>query len=144
MVAIVLAIQNAGDKPAVSLKTVSSNSFFECYVYSESTLIGAGRALTDGLDGSYICDIAVHPDFQGMSLDKQIVENLIKQLRCGSVLQYLFKELLSSIHFGIREEFHWGVLLNNFASVHKDDAISDFFRKAHFVGDTQHGHTFFC
>lgn len=68
-----------GDKPAASLKTVYSNSLFKCFVYSESTLIGAGRALADGLDCSYICDIAVHPDFQGMSLGKQIVESLIEQ-----------------------------------------------------------------
>jgi GNAT superfamily N-acetyltransferase len=31
-------------------------------------LIGVGRAVADGIDCSYICDVAVHPDFQGKGI----------------------------------------------------------------------------
>ena len=66
-----------GDKPAEALETVFSNSRFRCFIYSNGILIGAGRALADGVDCSYICDVVVHPDFQGMKLGKAIVEKLV-------------------------------------------------------------------
>lgn len=48
-----------GDKKPTHLQKVFSNSLFKCFVYEDSKLIGAGRALADGADCSYICDIAV-------------------------------------------------------------------------------------
>jgi len=66
-----------GDKPADSLKTVFSNSRYKCFVYADTILIGVGRALADGLDCSYICDIAVHPEHQGIGLGKDIVKKLV-------------------------------------------------------------------
>jgi len=70
-----------GDKNANALKTVFSNSLFKCFVFNENKLIGAGRALADGLDCSYICDIAIHPDFQGVGLGKEII-NKLKEFSC--------------------------------------------------------------
>jgi len=66
-----------GEKSAKHLETVFSNSMFKCFVYSNSRLVGAGRALADGGDCSYICDIVVHPEFQGIKLGKAIVEKLV-------------------------------------------------------------------
>lgn len=66
-----------GEKSAKQLKTVFSNSMFKCFVFSGKQLVGAGRALADGGDCSYICDIAVHPEFQGIGLGKAIVKKLI-------------------------------------------------------------------
>ena len=60
------------------LKLVFSNSKFKCFVYHESVLVGAGRGLADGKDTSYLCDIAVHPEYQGLGLGKEIVQNLVK------------------------------------------------------------------
>ena len=40
-------------------------------------LIGVGRALADGTDCSYICDVAVHPEYQGLGLGKKIIEKLV-------------------------------------------------------------------
>ena len=60
------------------LKLVFSNSKFKCFVYHENLLVGAGRGLADGKDTSYLCDIAVHPDYQGLGLGKAIVQNLVK------------------------------------------------------------------
>ena len=67
-----------GNKPAQNLATVFSNSMFKCFVYSNNKLVGVGRALADGIDCSYLCDVAVHPDYQGLKLGKQIIEKLIK------------------------------------------------------------------
>ena len=65
-----------GNKKAADLKVVFTNSMFRCFVYDEGRLVGAGRALADGIDASYLCDIAVHPDYQGRGLGKEIVTRL--------------------------------------------------------------------
>ncbi len=67
-----------GIKPPDDLKLVFSNSKFKCFVYDGGLLIGAGRGLADGKDCSYLCDIAVHPDYQGLGLGKEIVQNLVR------------------------------------------------------------------
>lgn len=66
-----------GNKPPEYLATVFSNSKFKCFVYDQDTLIGTGRALADGADCSYLCDVAVHPKYQGMGVGKKIIEKLI-------------------------------------------------------------------
>jgi GNAT superfamily N-acetyltransferase len=67
-----------GNKKPSDLKTVFSNSMFKCFVYSDKTLIGVGRALADGIDCSYICDVAIHPDYQSKGIGKDIVNKLIE------------------------------------------------------------------
>tara|TARA_Y100000589_G_scaffold329379_2_gene375713 strand:+ start:825 stop:1283 length:459 start_codon:yes stop_codon:yes gene_type:complete len=66
-----------GNKPAENLKIVFTNSRFKQFIYHEEKLVGVGRALADGMDCSYICDVAVHPEYQGLKLGKQIIEKLI-------------------------------------------------------------------
>lgn len=67
-----------GTKSPDLLKLVFSNSKLKCFVYHENVLIGAGRGLADGKDCSYLCDIAVHPEYQGLGLGKEIVQKLVK------------------------------------------------------------------
>jgi ribosomal protein S18 acetylase RimI-like enzyme len=67
-----------GQKSPSDLQTSFSNSMFKCFVYDAGKLIAAGRALADGVDCSYICDVAVHPDYQGKGLGKQIVTKLVE------------------------------------------------------------------
>lgn len=67
-----------GTKLPADLKLVFSNSRFKCFVYHEALRVGAGRALADGKDCSYLCYIAVHPQYQGLGLSKQIVQNLVR------------------------------------------------------------------
>jgi ribosomal protein S18 acetylase RimI-like enzyme len=70
-----------GDKKAAHLQKVFGNSLFKCFVYDSGKLVAAGRALADGGDCSYICDIAVLPSHQGTGLGKQIVAHLLEQSR---------------------------------------------------------------
>ena len=67
-----------GEKSPDDLQIVFSNSKFKCFIFDNSKLIGVGRALADGLDCSYICDVAIHPDYQGIGLGRDIVQQLIK------------------------------------------------------------------
>ena len=67
-----------GNKNPAELKIAFSNSRFVCYVREGERLVGVGRALADGIDCSYICDVAVLPEYQGTGLGKQIVSELVK------------------------------------------------------------------
>ena len=42
------------------------------------TISGGGRALADGADCSYICDVAVLPEHQGSGLGKEVVNRLVE------------------------------------------------------------------
>ena len=66
-----------GEKSPSHLKVSFSNSMFKCFVYDSGKLIAAGRALADGVDCSYICDVAVHPEYQGQGLGRQVVLKLV-------------------------------------------------------------------
>lgn len=67
-----------GEKMPKDLKKVFSNSMFKCFVFDNNNLVGVGRALADGADCSYICDVAVHPDRQGSGIGKSIVSKLVE------------------------------------------------------------------
>lgn len=67
-----------GNKSPADIQTAFTNSMFKCFVYDAGKLIAVGRALADGFDASYICDIAVHPDYQGRGIGKQIVLQLVE------------------------------------------------------------------
>ena len=65
-----------GEKKVENLQTAFSNSMYKCFIYDHKKIIGVGRALADGIDCSYICDIAVHPKYQGYGLGKDIINKL--------------------------------------------------------------------
>jgi ribosomal protein S18 acetylase RimI-like enzyme len=67
-----------GDKNMDDLKTTFTNSMFKCFAYFDDKIVGAGRALADGVDTSYICDVVVHPDFQGQYIGKEIMRKLME------------------------------------------------------------------
>lgn len=67
-----------GDKNANDLKIVFGNSKYKCFVYDNQKLIGVGRSIADGIDVSYICDVAIHPDYQKQGLGKKIVNKLLE------------------------------------------------------------------
>jgi len=70
-----------GDKSPQGLKTAFTHSMFRFLAYEDGRLVGAGRALADGIDCSYICDIAVLPSHQGTGLGREIVARLVEASR---------------------------------------------------------------
>ena len=66
-----------GNKNAIDLKTVFTNSRFCCFALAGDRIAGAGRVLADGVDCAYLCDVAVLPQFQGTGLGKEIVHRLV-------------------------------------------------------------------
>ena len=66
-----------GTKSADWLRTAYSNSMFKCIAFDGKKVVAAGRAVADGVDCSYLCDIVVHPTYQGSGLGKQLIQELI-------------------------------------------------------------------
>ncbi len=70
-----------GNKSAEHLRTVFTNSRFTFFAYEQGRLVAAGRALSDGADCSYICDVAVMPSHQGLGLGREMVSRLVEASR---------------------------------------------------------------
>jgi ribosomal protein S18 acetylase RimI-like enzyme len=70
-----------GEKSPAHLKTIFANSMFQCFVYEGTKLVAVGRALADGGECSYLCDIAVLPSHQNTGLGKQVVSYLVEKSR---------------------------------------------------------------
>lgn len=66
-----------GNKSGDWLKTAYSNSMFKCLAFDGDKVVAAGRAVADGVDCSYLCDIVVHPAYQGRGLGRALIEQLI-------------------------------------------------------------------
>ena len=66
-----------GNKSPDRLKTVFANSMFRRFGYEDGVLVAAGRALADGLDCSYICDVAILPSHQGRGLGDALIAHLV-------------------------------------------------------------------
>ncbi len=66
-----------GNKSAAGLEIVFTNSRYVCFAREHQRIVGAGRALADGADCSYLCDVAVLPSHQGTGVGKEIVAKLV-------------------------------------------------------------------
>ena len=66
-----------GNKSAAGLEIVFTNSRYVCFALEQQRIVGAGRALADGADCSYLCDVAVLPSHQGTGVGKAIVAKLV-------------------------------------------------------------------
>ena len=66
-----------GNKNAADLAVAFTNSRFVCLAREDGKLVAVGRALADGVDCSYLCDIAVMPSHQGTGLGKEVVSRLV-------------------------------------------------------------------
>ena len=70
-----------GNKSPAWLETAFSNSRFKFFARENNALIAAGRAVADGVDCSYLCDIVVHPSHQGRGLGREVIDRLIAASR---------------------------------------------------------------
>ncbi len=68
-------------------KKAFENSHTVVFVFDNDTLVGFGRAISDGAYQAAIYDIAVLPEYQGKGIGKIVIDNIIKGLpQCNFIL----------------------------------------------------------
>ena len=73
-----------GKREPESLQKAAENSYVVCSAHKDGSIIGFGRALSDGVYQSAIYDIVVLPEHQGLGIGKAIVKALLSRLPQGS------------------------------------------------------------
>lgn|SRR5579875_2063681 len=63
------------------IKQVFEASNVFAFATVNGRIVGCGRAITDGVFNAAIYDVIVHPEFQKQGIARQIMENLLDQLR---------------------------------------------------------------
>jgi len=61
------------------------NSLLKVFAFEENRLVGAGRALSDGVWRAAIYDVAVLPEYQSLGIGSRIIEYLV-QNACVDVI----------------------------------------------------------
>jgi aralkylamine N-acetyltransferase len=77
-----------GKREPGKLREVFQNSPIRCFVWDGGALIGAGRAITDGVRYSVIFDVVVLPEYQGRGIGKQIMTFLADRSKAESALLF--------------------------------------------------------
>jgi ribosomal protein S18 acetylase RimI-like enzyme len=62
-----------------------SNSWYNVSARIDNNLVGFGRIVSDGLYQTFICDLIVHPDFQGQGIGKKIMQMLMDHCKKSNV-----------------------------------------------------------
>jgi aralkylamine N-acetyltransferase len=81
-----------GNRDSDKLREVFQNSPIRCFVWDAGELIGAGRAITDGVRYSVIFDVVLLPEYQGRGIGKQIMGFLADRSKAPSILLYAVPE----------------------------------------------------
>lgn len=69
-------------------KIAFQNSYAVIFLFDNDSLIGTGRAISDGIRQAAIYDITVLPEYQGTGLGRKIIEELHKKLEGMNILLY--------------------------------------------------------
>ncbi|MBI3714528.1 MAG: GNAT family N-acetyltransferase [Betaproteobacteria bacterium] len=64
------------------------NSLLRVFAFHDTRLVGAGRALSDGVWRAAIYDVAVLPEYQGRGIGSAIIRHLIEAARVDVVMLY--------------------------------------------------------
>lgn len=72
-----------GKREPDKLQKAAKNSYLVCSAHKDGSVIGFGRALSDGVYQSAIYDVTVLPEYQGQGIGKKIMEGLLSSLPQG-------------------------------------------------------------
>ena len=70
------------------LEVAFRNSLLKVFAFHGSELVGAGRALSDGVWRAAIYDVAVLPEYQGKGIGSKIIRHLIQAANVDVVMLY--------------------------------------------------------
>lgn len=75
-----------GNREPDRLRRAAERSSSVCSAYDGETLIGFGRAISDGEYYSAVYDVVVLPEYQGQGVGRAIMKAMLERLPKGSVL----------------------------------------------------------
>lgn len=114
--ATLLAMCGLNDRPVDKLQQAFEHSQFRYLGYYEGELVVTARAISDFNYASYLCDVAVHPDYQGYGWGKLLMDRVMHDLSpFGKVFIYSVPDKM-----GFYNRFNFHPLLT--AIVHVDKA----------------------
>lgn len=70
------------------LEIAFRNSMLRVFAFHGKTLVGAGRALSDGVWRAAIYDVAVLPAYQGQGIGSRIIRHLIDAAKVDVIMLY--------------------------------------------------------
>lgn len=84
---ILKSVGMAYHEPEKHKKTFEA-SYAKVFLYSAGTLIGFGRAISDGTCQAAMYDCAVVVEYQGQGIGRMILENILSKLHDCNVILY--------------------------------------------------------
>lgn len=84
----ILRQSGLSDHTAKEQETIFTNSYAVVFVYHKETLVGVGRALSDGVCQAAIYNIALEEEFQGNGTGKKLINLLLDQVKGQNVILY--------------------------------------------------------
>jgi ribosomal protein S18 acetylase RimI-like enzyme len=70
------------------LEMAFRNSLLRVFAFHGTKLVGAGRALSDGVWRAAIYDVAVLPEYQGRGIGSTIIRHLIESAKVDVIMLY--------------------------------------------------------
>lgn len=70
------------------LEIAFRNSLLSVFAFDDTTLVGAGRALSDGVWRAAIYDVGVLPEYQGRGIGSTIVQHLVQSANVDVVMLF--------------------------------------------------------
>ena len=77
-----------GKKDPKKLELAFRNSLVRCFAYHGEKLIGAGRAVSDGVWRAAIYDVVVLPEYQGKGVGTQIMNRIVQETNVDMIMLY--------------------------------------------------------
>src|SRR5215813_13937284 len=84
--AYVFKVAPLGERVPAKLKRAFEGSAVRCFAWHKNELIGAGRAISDGIAYAAIFDVVLLPSYQGQGIGRQIMVFLAEQSKAANVI----------------------------------------------------------
>lgn len=94
-VAGVLRRSGLSDRSPEDQETIFKNSYAVVFVYHENTIVGVGRAISDGVCQAAIYNIALDQEYQGLGIGRKLIMGLLDQLKGQNVILYTHPRTVS-------------------------------------------------
>ncbi len=69
-------------------KKAFESSYAVVFVYREGTMIGFGRAVSDGVYQSAVYDVAIVPAYQKQGIGTAVMNRILERLPAGNIILY--------------------------------------------------------